>query len=169
MIRFEKATPADAAALTEVQVRAFDDDTRRYPGVPAGGPPGYDDLGWQLDRMSRGHYFKIVEGETIVGGAIVFRVGPGHCELGRIWIDPAHQGRGIGGETLRFLEGAFPDASRWTLDTPAWATRNHSFYERHGYRKVREGPVGRTVLWFYEKLPSGGAGPGALRDRSPPR
>ncbi len=39
----------------------------------------------------------------------------------------------------------------WTLDTPAWATRNHSFYARRGYRKVREAPAGKMVLWFYEK------------------
>jgi ribosomal protein S18 acetylase RimI-like enzyme len=153
MIRFEKAMPADASALTAVQVRAFDHDVKRYPDAPAGGPPGYDDVGWQLERMARAHYFKIVDGaqEAIVGGAIVFQAGPGHCELGRIWIDPDHQGRGIGGKALRFLEQAFPDASVWTLDTPAWAIRNQAFYERHGYRKVREAAAGRLVLFFYEK------------------
>jgi ribosomal protein S18 acetylase RimI-like enzyme len=151
MIRFELATPADAAALTEVQVRAFDHDARRYPDAPPVGPPGYGDVGWQLERMAHAHYFKILDDEEIVGGAIVLQAGPGHCELGRIWIDPGHQGRGIGGETLHFLEKAFPDATVWTLDTPAWATRNQAFYERHGYRKVREAPAGRLVLLFYEK------------------
>jgi GNAT superfamily N-acetyltransferase len=150
-VRIEKATPADAAALTAMQVRAFDEDVRRYPGAPPGGPPGYDDLSWQLDRISRGHTYKILDGDELVGGAIVSWTGPASCELARIWIEPDRQGRGIGARSMALLEAAFPDATVWTLDTPAWATRNHAFYARRGYRKVREAPAGRMVLFYYEK------------------
>lgn len=150
-IQLEKATPADAAQLTALQVRAFDEDVRRYPDAPAGGPPGYDDVAWQLEQMRRGHYFEIRDDGELVGGAIVFRTGPASCELGRIWVDPPRQGRGVGARAMELLEDAFPYATLWTLDTPAWATRNHSFYGHRGYRKVREAPVGRMVLFFYEK------------------
>lgn len=157
-IRLEKATLADAAQLTALQVRAFDEDVRSYPDARAGGPPGYDDVGWQRQMMRRGHYFKILDGEELAGGALVFRSGPRSCELGRIWIDPDRQGRGIGGRAMELLERAFPDATVWTLDTPAWATRNQLFYARRGYRKVRESPVGNMTLFFYEKRIEQGAG-----------
>jgi len=38
-IRFVKAGIEDADLLTEVQKRAFDDDSQRFAGRPAGGPP----------------------------------------------------------------------------------------------------------------------------------
>jgi hypothetical protein len=34
------------------------------------------------------------------------------------------------------LESRFEDATRWTLDTPVWNTRNHHFYARCGYRRT---------------------------------
>ncbi len=150
-IRIEKATPADAAALTALEIRAFDEDVRRYPAAPSGGPPGYDDVSWLLDRISQGHTYGILDGDALVGGAIVLRTGPASCELGRIWVAPERQGRGIGARAMELLEAAYPDATLWTLDTPAWATRNQAFYARRGYRKVREAPAGRMVLFFYEK------------------
>lgn len=158
-IQIERATPADAAQLTALQVRAFDDDVRRYPDAPAGGPPGYDDVAWQLEQLRRGTCFKILDGDELVGGAIVFRTGPASCELGRIWVEPSRQGRGIGARAMELLEHAFPDATVWTLDTPAWATLNHSFYGHRGYRKVREAPAGRMLLFFYEKRLARGAAP----------
>lgn len=158
-IQLEKATPADAEQLTATQIRAFDEDARRYPDAPAGGPPGYADVAWLLEKMQRGHTYKILEGGALVGGAIVFRTGPTSCELGRIWVDPPRQGHGIGARAMELLERAFPEATRWTLDTPAWARRNHSFYGHRGYRKLREEDVGPMVLFFYEKKTS--CAPGA--------
>jgi len=156
MITFEKATPADAAILTEVQTRCFDHDTRRYLNQPSGGPPGYDSVGWQIQHMQRGMYYKILSDGQIIGGIIVFRLGKGHYELGRIYLDPDYQDQGIGTQAMGFIESQFPDAVRWTLDTPVWATRNHHFYEKLGYVKVREDDAYGERLCFYEKRWSGG-------------
>ncbi len=149
MIRFERATPADAEVLTAVQVRTFDDDSRRFLNKPRGGPPGYDSVQWQRMIMQRAAaYYKIVADDVVIGGMIVFNMGGGHYELGRIYLDPAHQDRGIGQQAMRFVEQAHPQAKRWTLDTPLWATRNHYFYEKLGYRRVRETPE----FVYYEKV-----------------
>lgn len=150
-IRLLEATPADAVALTALQVEAFEADARRYSDAPPGGPPGYDDVAWQVARMSRGGYFKILEEDALVGGAIVFRTGPASCEVGRIWVAPDREGRGVGGRALELLEQAFPEAVVWTLDTPSWATRNHRFYEHRGYRRVREEWAHGMRLVFFEK------------------
>jgi GNAT superfamily N-acetyltransferase len=153
MIKFEKATALDAQALTEVQTRCFDDDSRRFAGQPGGGPDGYDSVGWQVQMMQRAIYYKILDDKQIIGGFIVFNVGGGVYHLGRIYLAPEFQDRGIGGQAMTFIEKLFPAAKRWTLDTPSWAVRNHYFYEKHGYAKAGEQPLGPDmVLFLYEKV-----------------
>lgn len=154
MITLERATSADAAQLTEVQTRTFDADSRGHGQGERGGPPGYDSVAWQIDMMQRGQYFKIIAGQRIIGGAIVFDYGYGHFELGRIYLDPDFQNRGLGSIAMQLIEQQFSDAERWTLDTPDWAKRNHHFYEKLGYVKVGEEVVEELAglrLFLYEK------------------
>lgn len=80
-IRLQKAAARDAATLAEISKRAFDSDV--VCGAPGpGGPPGYDSAPWQREMMKRGDYTKILLGERIVGGLIVFRKAPREYELG---------------------------------------------------------------------------------------
>jgi GNAT superfamily N-acetyltransferase len=152
-IRFVKAGIEDADLLTEIQKRAFDDDSQRFAGRPAGGPPGYDSVGWTLWAMKAGIYFRILAGNRVVGGLILFDMHKRHFNLGRIFVDPGWQNRGIGAQAVRFVEKAFPYVTRWSLDTPEWAVRNHHFYEKLGYVKVGEEiPTGIDFrLYLYEK------------------
>ena len=165
VVRFEKARTQDAEALTEVQRRAFDDDSRRFPGQAAGdhresrsasgvgGPPGYDSVEWTLWAMKAGIYYKILAGPQIIGGMILFDMHKRHFNLGRIFVDPGWQNQGIGSQAIRFVEETFRYVKRWSLDTPAWAVRNHHFYEKLGYVKVGEEiPKGLNIrLYLYEK------------------
>jgi len=138
MIFVEKAIPEDAKYLADIQKASFDDESRRFNNQEAGGPPGYDSEEWQKDIMNHGQYFKIVLDLETVGGAIIFidqqQV---HC-LGRIYIDPAHQNQGIGSQAISAIEGKFPNARTWWLETPKWSIKNHHFYEKCGYHKVGE-------------------------------
>ena len=132
------ATPDDADALAAVSRRAFDDDIR-YGAPGPGGPPGYDSPEWQRRVMvSRGcRYYKLSLADHIVGGAIVFERGAGHYYLGRIYLEPAVQNRGLGRRALALLWAAVPAARVWTLETPDWNPRTQHFYERAGFVKVR--------------------------------
>ena len=152
MIRFEKATQKDAKALTRVSRSTFEHDVN-YGAPDRGGPPGYDSEAWQRRMMRRGNYFKILAADEIIGGMIVFSAGGGHYELGRIFIHPDRQNQGIGVQALAFIEHAFLDAKRWTLNTPSWAERNHHFYEKLGYVKSGEHEPLETpfLLFSYEK------------------
>ncbi len=154
MITLERAAPEDADALTTIQTRTFDDDSRRHGRGERGGPPGYDSAEWQQRMMREADYYKILEDGRIVGGAILFDKGGGHIYLGRIYLAPECQNRGVGAQALRLIESAYPSANRWTLETPAWALRNQHFYEREGYVKTGEqwleGEDHGDVL--YEKL-----------------
>jgi len=165
LIRFEKARVADAETLTEVQRRTFDDDSSRFGGLPAGGPPGYDSVDWTLWAIKMGIYYKILAGDRresrspsgvddrIIGGVILFDMHKRHFNLGRIFVDPDWQDQGIGTQAIRFIEKTFSYVKRWSLDTPEWAVRNHHFYEKLGYVKVgEEVPTGGDMrLYLYEK------------------
>jgi GNAT superfamily N-acetyltransferase len=132
---------------TEMQVvvekaRAFHSDIEC--GAPEiGGPPGYDSPAWQRRMMRMGDYYRIVAGGAVVGGLIVFRKAPREYELGRIFVDPDLQNRGIGAQAMAFLWRAYPLAKRWTLDTPAWNVRTRHFYKKVGFHEVaiRDGAV----------------------------
>jgi len=114
MIRFVKARTRDAEELTEVQRRTFDEDSRRFAGRP-GGPPGYDSVDWTLWAIKTGIYFKILAGDQIVGGLILFDMHKRHFNLGRIFIDPGWQNQGIGSQAIRFIEKTF----RMSRDGPS--------------------------------------------------
>jgi GNAT superfamily N-acetyltransferase len=148
----ERATPSDAEALVAVQVAAFHDDARLHPGVPLGGPPGYDSVDHMLATLAAAHCFKIVEGDRIIGGIIVNNEGGGHYHLDVLVVDPDWHNRGVGTEAMRFIEDAFP-AEVWTLDTPTYATRNQHFYERLGYVNTGMSDTGghEVALIRYEK------------------
>jgi RimJ/RimL family protein N-acetyltransferase len=139
MARFEKAHPEDAKTLALISGRAFDNDVH-YGAPGPGGPPGYKHDMWQIRMMARGCYYKIILDErnpTIIGGFIIFQNSYGDCELGRIFIDPQYQNQGIGTQAMAFMEGAFPEARRWTLGTPLWNLRTQHFYEKVGYVRTR--------------------------------
>ncbi len=156
MIEIERATTGDAARLTRVQTRTFEDDNQRKPpGCSMEGPPGYDSVDWNTRWIKKTPYFKILSGSQIVGGLIVFDLGEGRYELGRIYVDPDCQNRGIGQQAVAWMFEAFPQATRWTVGTPGWARRNQHFYEKMGFVRVRETAVDPDLGWSgieYEKL-----------------
>jgi ribosomal protein S18 acetylase RimI-like enzyme len=148
VIAIERATTDDVVLLTEIQTRTFQDDNKRKPpGCSMEGPPGYDSTEWNAARIAETPYFRIVCDGQIVGGIIAFDMGHGHYELGRIYVDPTFQDRGIGQAAMRQLFDAFPEAVKWTLGTPKWALRNQHFYEKLGFVKVRETEVDPHLGW----------------------
>ena len=152
-VSIEKATPEDAQTLMDIQIRAFHHDKTLYPDEPMalGGPPGYDSLDVVLDNIQNHICYKILLDAKIVGGIVIWNRGNGHYHLDIIHIDPPYHGQGIGSQAMKFIESAHP-ASKWTLDTPAYATRNHHFYQKLGYIKVGEQTEDDGfVLWNYEK------------------
>ena len=153
MIRFEKARPKDAAALARISERAFHSDV--HCGAPGlGGPPGYKSEQWQRKTMRIGEYYKILVGDQMVGGVIVFRKGPREYELRRIFVGPDYQNQGIGTQAMGFLWEEYPLAKRWTLGTPAWNHHTRHFYKKVGFVEV--GTDGRGGLIFEKRIRAGG-------------
>lgn len=154
MINIIRAEIKDANTLTELKIKTFDDDSRRFFNRPSGGPPGYDSIESQIEMIKSHFVFKILCDETIIGGIVVMNNSNSCYELANIYIDPDYQNQGIGQQAIKFIEKEFPDAKKWTLDTPSAATRNHYLYEKMGYIKINEMLLDKNsnlYLYFYEK------------------
>jgi GNAT superfamily N-acetyltransferase len=136
---FEPATEVDIIPLTTVMVRAFDDDSQRFLGTSKDHPSGYETGEWLRDWLSKGIVYKILKDEDVIGGFIIIVNFPKENwnYLGSIFVDLPYQNQGIGSRTLQFIEHTFP-AQEWQTMTQAWALRNHHFYEKNGYTKVKE-------------------------------
>jgi len=149
MVRFARARPRDAVLLAQVSQDAFHSDI--YCGAPGlGGPPGYKSAEWQKQMMRIGDYYKMVMDDQIVGGVIAIRKAPRCYELGRIFVAPDYQNRGIGAQAFEFLWQEYPLAKRWTLGTPAWNVRTRHFYKKVGFVEV--GQDGRGGILFEKRI-----------------
>ncbi len=138
VVVLERACAHEAGVLARISREAFNADTA-CGAQSEGGPPGYDRAEWQRTMMQRATaYLKILVGEEIVGGLIVFRMGPRHFELGRLFVSPPWQRRGIGARAMGMLLQSYPECRKWTLGTPAWNSRTRAFYPKVGFRLVRE-------------------------------
>ena len=149
-ITFEHPTIADAEALVKLQILAFHDDARLYPGVMIGGPPGYDSVEAMINELGKHYCYKIICDGQIIGGMTVFDEGQGHFHLDKIYLHPDYHNRGIGAQAMHFIEERYP-STKWTLDTPLYAVRNHHFYEKLGYVRVGEIEADSITLVSYEK------------------
>jgi GNAT superfamily N-acetyltransferase len=142
-LQFQEITSEeDIPELTTVMTRAFDDDSQKHLGVERGGPDGYDNgdffCKWLFGyRESTG--YKILENGKINVAFIVWILPEGYNVLGTIFVDPVHQDRGVGTGAWQFIEKTYPEAKSWRLETPAFAKKNHHFYEQKcGFQKEGE-------------------------------
>ena len=149
-ITLEAAREVDAELLAEISKQAFHTDVQ-WGATTEEGPIGYDSSEWQKEVIdSATAYLKIVVEGRPVGGLIVYDQENGRYYLGRIFIAPSHQRKGIGLRAIEMLFQTFPDAMTWWLDTPAWNTRTSSFYKRLGFKVVDQ----RDELLIFEKVVS---------------
>jgi GNAT superfamily N-acetyltransferase len=144
-LSYEEIQEQDIPAMTVVMARSFDDDAQKHLGKERGGPEGYDNgdffRKWLLPYDESVGY-KIISRGEVIGGIIVWILPEGHNILGTIFIDPDHQDRGVGTRTWQFIESTYPETKSWRLATPAWATKNHYFYERKcGFHQVDSDPI----------------------------
>ena len=143
-ISFRLMEESDIPDLTQVMKRAFDDDAQKHLGQESGGPPGYDNGGffqeWLLPYEESVGY-KVLFGDDLIGGIIVWILPKAHNILGTIFVDPDFQDRGVGQRTWVYIEETYPDTRSWRMGTPAWAIKNRHFYEKCGFEKVDEDPL----------------------------
>jgi GNAT superfamily N-acetyltransferase len=149
MISLVKADFNDAQILTDITIRAFNDETRRFGPGRDGGPDGYDSVEITEKLIKTVPYYKIINDDCIVGAVFLRKISDIEYELNSICIDPAYQNLGIGSKSIELIENKYSTVNVWTLSTPYYSKRNHHFYEKHGYKKI--GKSNDDFLFFYEK------------------
>ena len=93
-LSFSMMTVSDIPEVTLVMKRAFDDDAQKRLGKQSGNPPGYDNgdffRQWLLPYDESVGY-KIIAGEEIFGGIIVWILPEAHNILGTVFVNPDYQ------------------------------------------------------------------------------
>jgi len=135
-VRF--ADPEDAPAILALQKRAFEPEARLYGDWKI--PPLCEVLEELIEQMRLGKVLKAVEGAEIVG-SVRGRLDGEVCLIGRLVVEPARQGQGIGSALLGAVEEAFPEVEAFELFTGSGSADNLRLYRRKGYE-----PVGTRVL-----------------------
>jgi len=129
----------DLPVLTTIMKDAFNDDALRFNNKSEGdGPPGYDTGDFYRKWIPQSQGFKILYKGKIAGAILVFPNSKGTSYLGNINIDPQYQNLGLGSKLIQFIEAKYPASKLWVLETPVWATRNHHFYQKNGYSKLKQ-------------------------------
>ena len=146
MLRLIPAALQDAQILTAISKAAFDDDTARFMDADVPGPPGYDSVETTEYMISNCHTYNVVLDATTVGGAVMYAE-DGKQIIGRIFLSPDSQGKGLGRELMRLLEEKYRDSGTLYLDTPKANRRTNRFYESCGYSVYRQD----AFLNYYSK------------------
>lgn len=151
MIELVKLEKSDIAEFTEIAIQSFEEDKIMYGDYP----PLIDIENHTLRFIHEGYTYKILKNGKLIGGTVIFNDQNGHYTLGAIFIHPSYQNQGIGQKIMRLIEGKYPDAKSWFLDTPYLSFRNHHFYEKIGYKKTGEEIPDKEKdfkLFLYEKI-----------------
>lgn len=145
-----KAAKTDAGTLQRIQYKSFEPDLVTYGDDER--CPANESIESILYNIENCDYYKIMLFNTIVGGFKIGKYDNDTYRLKRIFIDPDMQSKGIGTFVMKALDKLYPDAKKWTLDTPFKNYRNHHFYEKFGFRKTSENKIDdKLILFEYER------------------
>lgn len=146
-ISFERATVDDAEALINVRNLSFFEDYIKY-----GECPGYNISKESMTNtiLSRIVY-KIICNSQIIGNISIHDNNDNTYYLGCLCIIPEYQNKGLGQKAISFIEGEFPNAIAWTLETPADKIINHYFYKKMGYTIIKEYIDNSVKVALFEK------------------
>jgi GNAT superfamily N-acetyltransferase len=138
-----RAGPHDAEDISRVIVRALHETNRRhYPGHVISAIAGNYSPELIATRLTtRLTYVAVVDG-AIVGTASL-----NGRDIRSVYVDPAYQGRGIGGQLMDVLEGLAREQSMTMLSVPSSITAE-GFYQKRGFVAVRDEFHGdeRTII-----------------------
>lgn len=157
-ITYKDLEGKDIPSLTPIMKAAFDEDTRMHTELLADGPAGYD-TGELLERLLKkeNSISRVISCDGRVIGEYTIIKDGGSFTLDLFFLDPEYASRGIGTIVWNHIEQSYPEAGSWYLETPSYSTRNRHFYEKCGFRAVRENTCGDGAksLVFVKRIASG--------------
>lgn len=141
----------DIPELLEIQREVFEEDLQKYQDYDTN--PACDTQGKMEKDIKNAHHFTILDRSNHIIGAIDIRGDNERMHINKIFIRSEYQNSGIGTEAMNFVQKEYAEAKLWTLYTPHLSYRNHFFYEKLGFSKIKEIIVSdKLTLFKYEKI-----------------
>jgi GNAT superfamily N-acetyltransferase len=140
------ATADDAPEILALQKLAYESEARLYDDWTL--PPLTQTLPSLLEEFTASVVLKAMDGNRLVG-SVRARESEGHCQIGRLIVNPQLQCRGIGTLLMRRIEMEFPKARAFELFTGSRSVGNLRLYERLGYLRAREKVLSAAVTLVY--------------------
>ncbi|MGN1014004.1 MAG: GNAT family N-acetyltransferase [Butyricicoccus sp.] len=141
-----RAKKEDLQDILRLQYLAYQSEARLFPNHEI--PPlkqTLDDL--ELEYQN-GIILKAINDENRIIGSVRAHTCDGTVYVGKLMVDPAMQGKGIGTMLLRRIEQEYPN-KRYELFTSTRSRRNIALYERLGYRVFGEKQVTDELKLVY--------------------
>lgn len=154
-ITYKMLTREAIPELTLIMKEAFDADTRMHTQLLEDGPNGYD-TGELLEKLldMDNCVSQIILCEDKLIGEYTIKSDNGLYTLEMLFIDPEFESRGIGLSVWKDIESEYKQAKTWMVETPGYSIRNHRFYEKCGFKVIKEFkyPEGETSLIFIKHM-----------------
>lgn len=151
-VEFKQATIDEFDDIQEKMKMSFSDISMNYVSNPDLLPPGMDDGSYLKKKIPEGSIINIKLDDEIVGGyhVLSYLDNQKDMELKLLWISTNHQNKGLGSIAWQHIEKTYKTDVWWVL-TPKFALSNHRFYEKLGFKKVKEMEDPDVILILYRK------------------
>lgn len=94
---------------------------------------------------------KAVEAEKIVGSIRAYEIGS-ICYIGRVFVHPDYQNKGIGRKLINSIEKHFNQCNKYSLFTGKKSLKNIKLYSSLGYNIIKEEKInGNLTFVHFEK------------------
>lgn len=136
-IILRKAERTDCPQIHEIQAKSFQPLLDKYQDFDTN--PAAESLERIYERFDQEYttYYLLCQEETVIGIMRICDWGK-TCRLSPICILPEFQGKGYAQQVISLVEGMYPNACKWELDTILQEEKLCYLYEKLGYRRTGE-------------------------------
>jgi GNAT superfamily N-acetyltransferase len=125
--------------LIPIMKASFNEDTKMHTELLEDGPCGYD-TGELLEKLliKNNSVSRIILCDSKVIGEYTISEKNSVYTLEMLFIDPQYVSKGIGFIVWNDIENENRNAKSWMVETPDYSIRNHRFYEKCGFKMIKE-------------------------------
>jgi GNAT superfamily N-acetyltransferase len=145
----EKAQFCDLEDILSLQKLAFQSEAKLFNDYTI--TPLTQSIESIEEDFKNNLYLKAVHDGKILG-SIRAHEKENICYIGRLFVHPDHQNKGIGKSLMYHIEELFKSCKMYSLFTAKRCSKNLYFYDKMGYGIVREEKVNEKLTFvFYSK------------------
>jgi GNAT superfamily N-acetyltransferase len=141
-----RADVSDASEILRLQKLAYQSEAGIYHDWSI--PPLTQTLAEIEAEFTKKVFLKATLDGRLIGSVRAF-LEAATCHIGRLIVEPAIQGRGIGKQLLAAIEAEFTAADRFELFTGDRSARNLAFYRKLGYEAFKTERVSPEMALVY--------------------